>query len=134
MKQIKLNSKKHPNLFILVDDQDYDLLNQWTWSIAVKPRNFYAKRYMPNSQGIQKRIFIHRFIMNAKKNQIVDHIDHNGLNNQRHNLRFATIKQSCSNKRSKINGTSKFLGVSLHTQKYKDKKYTKWLATIQINK
>lgn len=81
-----------------------------------------------------------RFIMQEKEaNIFIDHKDGNGLNNQRENLRRATISQNNANKRA--TGNSSFLGV--HYKIYKNKKrkdgtrssaeFPKWYSSIRIN-
>lgn len=129
MKEIKLSQQgkyKKLNLVTLVDDEDYDWLNQWKWSITYTPTQrgkiFYARR---NENG--KNIKMHRQILGLTAYETLsDHIDGNGLNNQRSNLRIASRSQNNSNKQPYMNRTSKHLGV------YKRGK--KWSAHIQLNK
>jgi len=83
----------------LIDDEDYDWLNQWTWN--VDSRGLYVirkeKRIYKNGKIHRPLILMHRLIMNAPKNMEVDHIDGNGLNNQRSNLRIVTRRQNMQN-------------------------------------
>lgn len=88
MKEIKLTQGQ----FAIVDDDDFDYLNQWKW-YAVKHRNtFYATRMEK-----RKHIHMHRVIMHVCPKLITDHIDHNGLNNQKSNLRACTSSQNKMN-------------------------------------
>lgn len=74
----------------LVDDEDYERLNKYTW-IKKRERNIdYAIRYLWKDGKVVFKRGIHRDILNAEKNQPIDHIDHDGLNNQRSNLRIIT--------------------------------------------
>jgi hypothetical protein len=76
MKEIKIHSKKHGDTIALVDDEDFEYLNQWKWSIE-KSKNscFYLYRTQDH-----KKIKMHKEICGYN---ITDHIDGNGLNNQK---------------------------------------------------
>lgn len=74
-------------------------------------------------------IFLHRFIMNLEDETIyVDHINRNGFDNRKSNLRLATIQQNCMNKSIQINNTSNVPGVSWR----KDR--NKWRAYITVSR
>lgn len=59
-----------------------------------------------------KRIWLHRWVANADKNQFVDHKNHNPLDNRRSNLRLCTCSQNQCNRPKQSNNTSGFKGVS----------------------
>ena len=111
--------------FALVDDADYDYLMQWKWHAAKNYKRFYALR---STWKNKKRITImmHREIMQPPKNLQIDHIDHDGLNCQRSNMRICTLQQNCRNRDVSINSRSKYKGVAI-TGKYIS-------ATIWIDK
>ncbi len=97
--------------FTLVDDQDFDYLNQWEWSVNKSGGILYANRSF-RQNGKKIMLMMHRIILGITDLHILgDHIDRNGLNNQRYNLRIATHSQNSSNKKSYRTGNSKFLGV-----------------------
>lgn len=128
MKKIKLSRGK----FAIVDDEDFDWLNQWNWHAGksyYSQNNFYASRKIGDKKICQFSIFMHRLIMNFPKGLVVDHIDGDGLNNRKSNLRAVT---QCINglNRTKLtkHNTSGFLGV------YWNKASKKWQAFIRINK
>ena len=76
------------NQVALVDDQDYDLVNQYTW-YAFKCRNtYYATKNLGCVEGKWSRILMHRLIMGAQPGQFVDHKNGDGLDNRRENLRI----------------------------------------------
>lgn len=129
MKQIPLSQhgkNKLLNLVALVDDDMYDYLNQWNWYALKSWNTFYAARNepTPNSKRKQKAIWMHREILGLSSDlkKEGEHIDHNGLNNLRYNLRVATHSQNCINRRAHKNSSSSFLGV------YKVR--NKWRAAI----
>lgn len=122
MKEIKLTQGK----VALVDDEDFEYLNQFNW-YANKDRNtWYAVRFT-KKKGHGKRIAMHRVILNTPDGLTVDHKDHDGLNNQKYNLRNATYRQNQMNKTPSKTGTSKYLGVSISNGK-------QIMAQITINK
>lgn len=105
MKEIQLTQGK----VALVDDADFDYLNQWKW-YAQKDRNtFYAVR-----RDGKKRMKMHRVILGLDYDDkcVPDHIDLNGLNNQRYNLRIATKGQNSVNRPPTKNSVSRYKGVS----------------------
>lgn len=108
----------------LVDDDDFEYLNQWTWFTVESHKTFYAVRtdYPTPSKGV--RIWMHKEILRLNDpNLYVDHIDRNGLNNQRSNLREATRSKNMVNRSNFINSKSKFKGVSWDSQRNRWKVY-----------
>lgn len=100
----------------LIDDEDYDLVSQYRWYAQKDHNTFYARTsiYLGRQNGKQlfRRLNMHRLILNAAPGQKVDHHDLNGLNNHRHNLRFATVAQNGQNSRVPVNSTTGFKGVA----------------------
>ncbi len=109
---------------VVFDDKDSDLADVAWKVLTVRLGNvtrMYARRQIPPNG---KTILMHRVILERMlgrpllKGEFVDHIDHNGLNNMRFNLRLATQKDNCHNQRKRIlsnNGvkcTSNYIGVS----------------------
>lgn len=90
MKQIKL-SRGH---FALVDNKDYEHLSQFKWFSQRGGKTFYAARRL-GSKG--PMVLMHRYIMAAKKGQIIDHKNRKTLDNRRSNLRFCTKSQNAAN-------------------------------------
>lgn len=120
-------------LFAMIDDEDYELVNKYNWQLRKWKHGFYANR-MFVEDGKVKCMLMHRLIMNPSNNQIIDHDDHNGLNNQKANLRIATYTQNNSN-RSKIpNCSSKYKGVCVVYYKRPNKTYMYWAASIKKDK
>lgn len=80
--------------------------------------------------GKAKSIILHRLIMDAPKGLVVDHINHNTLDNRKYNLRLITSAQNIQNLRGaqKHNKTSGIRGVCWDNAK------KRWLAYLQINK
>lgn len=109
MKEIIINSEKYGKRVCLVDDCDFTELSKYNWHIIKQGINFYVARHQILN-GKKKLILMHRSIMNTPINMQTDHKDHNGLNNQRGNLRICTVSQNQMN--CKASGKSKYIGVS----------------------
>jgi hypothetical protein len=117
---VPLRGKVAAGRVALVDDDDHELVSQHTW-IALRTRRpgvFYA---YSNTQ-----VLMHRLILGCPEFD-ADHIDGNGLNNQRHNLRLATRSQNLANMRPRAGGSSRFKGV------HWDRVNGRWRAMIQVN-
>ena len=123
MKKIKLTQNK----YVLVDDDDYEMLNMYKWYIKKGGNTFYAARSIFSKDGNQKTIRMHRLLLNAPKGIEVDHKDGNGLNNQKSNIRLATRSQNRMNRPKQSRNTSGFKGVSW------DKTHRVWMAYITLN-
>jgi len=121
MKKILLTQGK----IALVDDEDYDLVNNYKW-YARKHRNTWYAYHKNYKHGI-KTWTMHRFIMEhhiSNNNWLqIDHINCNGLDNRLRNMRYVTDKQNCQN-RYKSWGISKYKGVNWN------KCNKKWRARI----
>lgn len=104
MKEIKLSQ----GFVTQVDDEDYDYLNQWKWYAKNGGVTYYAARKL----HYKPYMLMHRVILNTPPNLQVDHIDHNGLNNQKSNLRNCTQSQNNMNSRTFKKKASKYRGVS----------------------
>lgn len=118
----------------IVDACDGDLI-AFKWraqGVAIK----YATRSVTvigGKPGQQKVQWMHRVILSRilgrelTRHEVVDHIDGDGLNNRRSNLRLATQMQNASNRKLNKNNTSGYKGVSWDT------KTDKWVAQIMTN-
>lgn len=93
----------------IVDEQDFDKIKDYKWSsiFCGKAKSPYAV-----SSHFGKIVYMHRIVMGAKSDQFVDHIDGNGLNNSRENLRFATTSQNNMNQCKRSDNTSGHKGIS----------------------
>lgn len=116
------------NQVAIVDDEDYDWLSQWKWTFTQKSARYtgYAYRHVYKSGGGVSKIFLHRLILDAPPGVGVDHINGNGLDNQRSNLRLATHQQNMRNRRSQDGGTSIYKGV-------RQQKCEQWQASLHVD-
>lgn len=98
MKLIQVGNK---NIFAKVDDQDYDYLVQFNWRMTFNHHDspgYVGCTVGSKSKNDRRRYMMHRLIMKPPQHLVIDHIDHDPLNNQRSNLRIVTHKQNAENK------------------------------------
>lgn len=122
MKKIPLTQGK----FAIVDDEDYELVSQYKWLLSKQSKNC---EYAVITK--RPRLRMHRLIMGLVPGDglIVDHINGNGRDNRRANLRVCTHVENIRNMATK-GGSSLFRGVTRRNQK----RGTKWIAQIMVNR
>ena len=114
MKTIQLTQGK----VAIVDDKDFEALNAHKWLASKNGYRFYAQRKFMN--GCKwKTIMMHRVIMNAPDGFEIDHINGDGLDNRRDNLRVATRAQNSVNAGSHRDSKLGIRGVSPERGKYR---------------
>lgn len=119
MLKIKLSNS---NEYCLIDD---DLTHLLCVDWRITPDGYVRGSYN------KTRWFIHRLIMNAPSDMVVDHIDGNPLNNIRNNLRICTRRQNSLNSKCKKNKKySNYKGVTYCATENRKKK---WMAAMEIN-
>ena len=97
--------------FAIVDDDDFEKINTYKWCIKKTSHNLYAKRVFN-----MKTIDMHRFIMNPKIGYVIDHINGDGLDNRKENLRICTHSENMKNIKVRKDNTSE-LGVYIGKRK-----------------
>ena len=124
MKEIKLTQGK----VAMVDDADFEWLNQWRWHVTYQRGCWYARRNVFDSKKqIYTSIGMHQMILEVPFGMEVDHQNHNGIDNQRCNLRTATRGENQHNQNMQARKkTSKYKGVHF------DKQYGLWRAHIKF--
>ena len=112
----------------LVDDEDHADLSRYNWRAVVRRNTVYALRTSFQRFGPRRSIKMHRQILGLSPGQKpdVDHIDGDGLNNTRKNLRPASLSQNGANQRPQRGKSSRFKGVR--------RKGGRWVAEIRIDK
>ena len=111
----------------IVDAADYDALSAYKWCVQRgSGGDWRAMRKAPRAGGAGDSILMHRAIAGAPSGMVVDHINHNSLDNRRANLRVCTHAENLRNRTGNKDSSSQYLGVSWH------KARGKWTAQIEI--
>ena len=112
----------------IVDDDDYEFLSQWSWYINKRRYIVYALRDI-RVGGKKRHLWMHRVINNTPDDLYTDHINGNGLDNRRSNLRTVTHQQNMLNTRVRKKAKySKHRGVTWH------KLNKKWYSQITVDR
>jgi hypothetical protein len=116
---------------VLVDDADLPILSQYGWHIHDSGNHTVYAKAETRVDGVRRVVLMHRMLLSAPKGVHVDHIDGNGLNNQRSNLRLCTNAENGRNRRAEpIRAKSGFRGVGFAAH-YKAKP---WYAEIMVDR
>lgn len=113
---------------LLLDEADAWVLDQYSLAVDRKKTNTYIRttRKGPGAAK-QGRGYLHRILMDCPEDMQVDHVDGNGLNNTRANLRIASPSQNVHNKGMCHNNTSGYKGV------YWSRERNRWFAKIVVS-
>ena len=121
-------------LDVLIDIEDTELATLYPWHADWRKSlgNYYVSysKYISIKDGKQKRetIRLHNLIMGSSKDKVVDHINHNSLDNRRCNLRLVDKVKNATNRSGRnSNNTSGYRNVSWI------KDYKKWVVQLQVN-
>lgn len=113
---------------VAVDREDYAAVEAGRpWHVWPRRQTFYARRDVLLPDGRRTTEWLHRFILGRKPGDGLetDHIDGNGLNNTRANLRVVRHAENCQNIR-RVGGSSKYRGVSW------SRSCKKWKASVEM--
>lgn len=111
--------------FAKVDDEDFERLSAFTWHADKQGPVVYAKTNLPRDGELRKSPRMHQLLVACAAGFRVDHRDGDGLNNQKLNLRQATIGQQRQNSAKRAISTSRFKGVRRQGER--------WCAEVKLN-
>jgi len=123
-----LNKDDLSDKVAIIDEEDYDLVME-----AVKPRSRWTlwcsknalNTYAIHSSSTTKHIGMHAVIMNTPKGMHTDHINGDGLDNRKENMRVCTAQQNFQNRKLRSDSSTGFKGVAyypINKKKYTSKK------------
>jgi hypothetical protein len=109
-------------MYAIVDAEDYERVSRYKWYAVRDGRTYYARRTAKIGH-----ITLHRQIMRTPKGKVTDHIDGNGLNDRRSNLRNCNPTENSRNRRRNRKTITGFKGV------WREKKTGKYCAQIHFD-
>lgn len=111
---------------VAIIDDDCAHLSRHTWQVVARSETlFYASRHVC-VEGKKTKVFLHHEVLGTR--QRTDHVNGDGLDCRRRNLRPATQQQNCANARLSRANRSGFKGVALH------KHAQRWTAQVTVNR
>lgn len=110
--------------FALVDDQDFERLSQYKWYYVGK----YAARKGCKALGEKNTIYMHREVLQTPDGLETDHVNGDGLDNRRENLRACTASENQRNRSVRVDSWSGFKGVQWSPKK------NRWSVRITHNR
>lgn len=125
--KIEIVSPKYGVFFAIIDKEDTDKICSHAWGIYYSKNN--KSFYVVNRLSLKRTQLLHRVVTDCPIDLVVDHINHDTLDNRKENLRICTRKQNSENKKGALsnNRFCDIRGVSW------DKSRNKWRATIVHN-
>jgi hypothetical protein len=119
------------NKFAIVDTEDYERLRGFNWSAKCGTNTWYAVRCARAAEKSSGHlVWMHNVILPPTRGKMVDHFNHNGLDNRRTNLRIATRGQNTCNCEKRKGCSSRFKGASFH-KNLRGRKH--WDGYISVN-
>ncbi len=115
-------------LVTIIDAEDLELVSQHKWFASRGQNTDYALRKQ-RIDGRQQTVSLHRVLLNAPEGMHVDHLNGDGLDNRKANLRLCTRSENRRNSQRQAGGVSKFKGVSKRPGRRKS-----WVAKIYVGK
>ena len=114
----------------LIDQEDLELVSRYRWRLSTPNKwRQYAQAHIRRPDGRQAEVRMHRLILGLTDPSVhVDHINGDGLDNRRANLRHCSPSENHRNRGRQVNNTSGLKGV------YWQKDRGKWKAQIQVNR
>lgn len=113
------NGSRHT---VRVSPSDFDLLSRYSWHVTKAGWKFYARTTLNG-----RNILMHRMLMIPGPAQVVDHVDDDGLNNMRENLRLCSnAENTARQRRTENSGSSRFRGVSWNRRDHN------WRVSIRV--
>lgn len=112
---------------IIIDYEDFPLIRDHFWSIHLDKYTYYVHTFIER----HKQLSLHKLITKPEDNEMVDHIDHNGLNNCKYNLRCVT--NSINQKNIRLTSRNKCGHNGVHEKKNSNGELIGYIAMWNVN-
>jgi len=124
--EVYIQSPKYGLKTVLIDTEDLSFVSKYSWCVHKINNYFYC---VSTKKSL---ISLHRLIMSFPKDKVIDHKNHNTLDNRKENLRICSKQQNSHNRKKQIN-TSGVKGVFADIQNINGKIYKHWRSYIRYN-
>lgn len=114
--------KKYPQKHILIDKEDVEKCKKYTWTLW---NGYVSTKIKVNNK--RKCLKLHRYLMNCPEDKVIDHINHNTLDNRKCNLRVCTQSDNVKNFIKRKDNKTGFTGV------YKCTGSKSYFTNIKVN-
>ncbi len=111
----------------VIDAADVPLVGGFNWLALLGARTVYVLRHKKTPAGPNVKFYLHRVLLDAPPDMVVDHINGDGLDNRRANLRLATYAQNSRYSRRAASNTTGFKGVTYAVRE------KRWQAQIVVD-
>ena len=130
--ELKIYSPIYGVLTVLYDAADADKVEPYRWHVCKANNTFYARRQIPRNGSPKRKtgIQMHRAILDTPKGMFTDHINGNGLDNRRSNIRICSMSENMTNRSKTVQNSTGYKGV----YKVGGSKTNPYIAKIQKNK
>lgn len=99
---------------LLIDEDDLPILQQRKWKVTKIGQRFYVV-----AQVDKRTTYLHRLIMNSPQGLVIDHINQNGLDNRKENLRCVKQRQNIINAGTFKSNSTGYRGVIVYRNGYR---------------
>lgn len=113
---------------VKIDIEDLDKIKGYRWNLHSKG---YAETFTKNDLEDKAQILMHRLLMGVEDTSFIDHINHDGLDNRKVNLRIVTRSENGMNNSVSSRSKSGVIGVSYESKR---NRLSKWRAYISVDK
>lgn len=111
-----ITTRKYGDKVFLFDDEDQHIVDSYRWYAIRANKNsdvFYTRTHVPKADGTRATVCASRLFLASKlaPGLVVDHINHDGMDNRKSNLRICTHAENMRNRSRSKNASNAYKGV-----------------------